>query len=227
LWGIEWPHAGEAWSAGWGTAEAQWNFSIRPRIARFLPAGTVLEIATGYGRWTHFLLRECSQFTGIDLSPSAIEACRKRFPDVQFHLTDGMQLAATPNSVDFVFSFDSLVHVDASVMAAYIAEIDRCLRADGIAFMHHSNLGAVSGTDLSPQDRDPSVSADLVAQFAQQNSLHAITQEMINWGNQSHLIDCMTTLTRGGSRYDRPTVRIENPNFMREMELIQHVSAGY
>ena len=45
-------------------------------------------------------------------------------------------------SVDFAFSFDSLVHADAEVLDAYAAELARTLAPDGVAFIHHSNLGA-------------------------------------------------------------------------------------
>ena len=49
-------------------------------------------------------------------------------------------------SIDFAFSADSLVHADLDVIAAYLSELARTLRPNGVGFIHHSNLGAP--TDL-------------------------------------------------------------------------------
>lgn len=46
------------------------------------------------------------------------------------------------SSVDFAFSFDSLVYVEAEVLKGYLTELARVLKPDGVAFLHHSNLGA-------------------------------------------------------------------------------------
>ena len=44
-------------------------------------------------------------------------------------------------SIDFVFSFDSLVHVEADVLDAYLDQLARKLTPDGVGFIHHSNMG--------------------------------------------------------------------------------------
>jgi hypothetical protein len=44
-------------------------------------------------------------------------------------------------SVDFVYSFDSLVHADAGVLEGYLSQFPRILSETGVAFIHHSNLG--------------------------------------------------------------------------------------
>src|SRR6478672_13346534 len=51
----DWREAGEEWSQPWGNSAAQWAGTIFPRIRECLPAGTTLEIAPGFGRWTHYL----------------------------------------------------------------------------------------------------------------------------------------------------------------------------
>jgi hypothetical protein len=45
-------------------------------------------------------------------------------------------------SIDFVFSFDSLVHADSGTVRSYMLQIARKLRFSGTGFIHHSNLGA-------------------------------------------------------------------------------------
>jgi hypothetical protein len=46
----DWKEAGEEWSQPWGSSAAQWTGTIFPRIRQCLPAGTILEVAPGFGR---------------------------------------------------------------------------------------------------------------------------------------------------------------------------------
>src|SRR3954453_7559718 len=128
----------------WGGADAQWHFAVRPRVRAFLPAASILEIAPGFGRWTSYLLPACDRYVGVDLSPAAIAACRERFAHVdhaEFHVNDGTSLGVVgDSSVDFAFSFDSLVHVEPDAIAGYVAELARVLTPDGVALIHPSNL---------------------------------------------------------------------------------------
>ena len=141
----DWGEGGEPWSKPWGDATAQWFGCLYPRVRRFLPAETILEIAPGFGRWTEFLLGQCDTLIGVDVTPKCVEACRKRFsdrPQARFETNDGCSLPMVDDSsVDFAFSFDSLVHVEAEVLAGYLGELARVLRPEGVAFLHHSNYG--------------------------------------------------------------------------------------
>src|SRR5438105_36799 len=62
----DWKQAGEEWSEPWGTSDAQWNGTIFPRIRDWLPTGTILEIAPGFGRWTHFLKDYGDELWAVD-----------------------------------------------------------------------------------------------------------------------------------------------------------------
>src|SRR5436305_7678672 len=141
-----WPKAGEEWSTGWGGPDAQWHSTLLPRLRLFLPTSVILEIAPGYGRWTEYLLRCCDRYVGVDISAQGVEACRQRFAEVEhaeFHVGDGKSLSPIDDAtVELAFSFDSLVHVEEDVIAAYLNELARVLTADGVAFLHHSNLAA-------------------------------------------------------------------------------------
>jgi hypothetical protein len=65
-------------------------------------------------------------------------------------VNDGKSLAAVADdSIDFAFLFDSLVHVEMDLIEAYLHELSRKLSPDGIAFIHHSNLGEYSGIALN------------------------------------------------------------------------------
>jgi ubiquinone/menaquinone biosynthesis C-methylase UbiE len=121
-----WPQAGDEWSIPWGNARMQWYCSILPLIGAFVPTDTILEIAPGHGRWTAFLKDLCKRLIIVDLSESCIERCRQRFADcshISYFVNDGKSLEMVPDSsVDFIFSFDSLVHVEDTVLRAYVAE---------------------------------------------------------------------------------------------------------
>jgi hypothetical protein len=146
LWGKSdgWRDDGDKWSVKWGSTELEWWTSIFPRIRQFIPAPTILEIAPGFGRWTQFLKGFCEQLIAVDVSPACIERCKERFASdaqVRCFVNDGKSLAMVEDgSIDFAFSFDSLVHVEADVIAAYLNQLGKKLKPVGFAFLHHSNL---------------------------------------------------------------------------------------
>ncbi|MCO6451733.1 MAG: class I SAM-dependent methyltransferase, partial [Caldilineales bacterium] len=144
----DWSHAGDRWSAKWGGVDMQWFGTLLPRVHAFLPAGTILEIACGYGRWAQYLKDECQQLILVDLEEHCVEACQQRFADethIAYHVTDGKSLdMIADHSVDFAFSFDSLVHAESDVIEAYLRGLAQKLTVDGVGFIHHSNLGEFS-----------------------------------------------------------------------------------
>jgi len=160
----QWSDAGEEWSSDWGGSKAQWYGAILPRIHPYLPTGTILEIAPGYGRWTDHLKNHCEKLIIVDLAENCIEACQQRFasePKITCHVNDGKSLAMVPdNSIDFVFSFDSLVHAEADVIQSYLNQLATKLKPTGFGFLHHSNLGAYSRS-FSLEQKFPGIDADI------------------------------------------------------------------
>ena len=148
-----WEAEGDEWSVAWGGARAQWYGTIYPRLHRFLPVARILEIAPGHGRWSQFLLPNCNEYFGVDLSEKCIQACVRRFSAstrAHFIKNDGQSLEAIPDDyIDFVFSFDSLVHAEVDIIREYVWQICQKLTKSAVAFMHHSN--ALS-EDSDPQE---------------------------------------------------------------------------
>lgn len=216
----------------------QWYGTLLPRVHRFIPARTVVEIACGYGRWTEHLRGVAEHTIAVDLNENCVAACRERFAHdatVSCHVTDGRSLPMVPDgSADLVFSFDSLVHADRQVMDAYLAELTRILSPDGAAFLHHSNLGSTPlrnrlfGTGFAAtllkhlglierrlHWRDPTVSAAWVAAKAARYGLHCATQELFGWQTR-RLIDCISVVVRDATSHET-TVRVANRHFGDEM----------
>ena len=127
----DWSRSGEEWSAPWGGPSPQWYGCILPRIHRWVPAESMLEIAPGFGRWTQFLSPLARTLTIVDLSERCIAACRERFAErtnISYVVNDGRSLPGVADrSIDFAFTFDSLVHVEMDVVSAYIGELSRTL----------------------------------------------------------------------------------------------------
>ncbi len=214
-----WEKHGEEWSHLWGGSLNQWTKCIYPRISQYLPVKTTLEIGPGFGRWIRFLNAYCNNLIGVDLSEKCIDYCKEQFQDTVFYLNNGQSLdMIEDNSIDFVFSFDSLVHTEDSILKTYVLQIAKKLTKNGVSFLHHSNLGAYSETseDTTKQWRDPTMSAEKMQQYANEAGLKVTKQELITWNTEKTLIDCFSTLAREGELED-----LQNFNFMYEAERIK------
>src|SRR5436190_989 len=192
----DWSGAGDEWSGPWGTSTGEWYTTILPRIAAALPCQRILEIAPGFGRWTQFLLPLCDTYVGVDLSEECIKACRQRFegrPNAEWHVNDGRSLGVVDGrQFDFVFSFDSLVHADWDAVGHYVPQVVRLLAPGGLAFLHHSNLGAEPAAKVVGH-RSTDVSPERVRETAERVGGKVLVQERISW-TEDVLSDCFTLL---------------------------------
>ncbi len=226
----DWSGRGEEWSAPWGGSEPQWFGALFPRLHRILPAGAVLEIAPGFGRWTKFLLPLCDTYLGIDLSAQCVDACREVFAAAShatFAQNDGRVLDAAPAaSFDLVFSFDSLVHAEIDILEAYIPQILQKLTPAGVAFIHHSNFRDAGKNLLNPHSRATSGSAARVAQMVEQHAGKVLVQELVNWGDPV-LHDCITTFGNAAAYRDVTPAYLANPEFIAEASIIRRFHSHY
>jgi len=238
VWGRHnWSMNGDEWSNAWGGTTGMWYGVMLPRIHSWLPCRRLLEIAPGFGRWTQFLKDQATHLMAVDLVAECIEGCRERFSDsthIEFFVNDGRSLSMIADgSIDFAFSFDALVHVQADVMQAYVHELGKKLAPDGVAFIHHSNLSGISRVPLAlnwladkhwrlaklAPDlgwRDPSVSAPLVEQWCHDGGLVCRSQELVTWSSR-HLTDCFSVMTPVRSKWARPNTVVRNPHFRPQM----------
>ena len=70
-----------------------------------------------------------------------MEFCKKLFASyhhVRYITNNGMSLnEVEDNDVDFVWSYDSFVHMDKDTIGNYLGEIYRVLKPEGKAVIHH------------------------------------------------------------------------------------------
>ncbi len=250
----DWKHQGREWSKDWGGVEMQWYASIYPRIHAFIPTSCILEIGPGFGRWTHFLKNLCDRLIVVDLSKKCIRSCQHRFrhcSHISYHINDGLSLdEVVDGSVDFVFSFDSLVHVEMDVIEVYLKQLALKLTPNGVGFIHHSNMTEYA-TYFSILKKIPkgkiidllsklriierkshwrafSMSADKFTRIASDAGLQCISQEIVNWKTSpKRLIDCLSVFTIKGSNWERPNQLIRNDGFMIEAKYLSKLSKLY
>lgn len=237
----DWSQRGDEWSKWWGDTPAFWFSAVLPRIHAMVPTGTILEIAPGYGRWTQYLHGLCERLMLVDLAENCIENCRRRFAEVshiKYHVNDGRSLDMIEDaSLDFVFSFDSLVHAGSDVLGSYLAQLATKLKPDGVGFIHHSNAGALKPFNALSRRipaqlygrlmrrgiavnltawRDESMTAALFRAQCEEAGMRAVSQELVSWEFGGYMIDCFSVFTRQGSRWDRPTRIVRHPTFVAD-----------
>lgn len=232
----QWPEEGDEWSAEWGGTPYLWYGTIFPRIMGFVPADHILEIAPGFGRCTQFLLSLCNELTLVDLAENCIEACRKRFESysrVKYFVNDGKSLdMIEDDSVDFVFSWDSLVHAESDVLQAYVKQLSLKLRPGGCGFIHHSNMASFKNPEtgeLTIENRHwraTSMSAELFREYCRDAGLTCLSQEIANWG-EAGFTDCFSLFTRERVKTERETVIFENADFMKEAYRMKKMAELY
>jgi SAM-dependent methyltransferase len=245
-----WKNQGDEWSSGWGGVDMQWFGMLLPRIHRFLPTGTILEIAVGQGRWTQYLLPLCKSFLGVDLAEKCIQLCEERFKtskNASFYFNDGKSLDMIENnSIDFVFSFDSLVHCEEDVIDSYLEQLSKKLKADGIGFIHHSNMEEYSSyfkmismiprgarllswiglIEFKEHLRAHSMSAKKFQLLCNKHNLECISQEIVNWDSK-RLIDCISMFCKKGSKWSRSNRVLKNNELMADRKRLGALSNLY
>ena len=239
VWGeYDWSRRGDEWSRFWGGPDYHWWGMVYPRLREFLPAGTILEIAPGYGRWTHYLVHLCERLVGVDVAANCVEACRERFagvPHASFHKNDGLTLDMFGDGeADFAVSIDSLVHCDGDIVQSYVRELARKLSPDGVAFLHHSNLEQyldhATGELPFPNSgwRGKNMSARLFVEYCDEAGLVCIGQELVRWrAEEDWFRDCFSMLTRPGSRFEREHQVLENEDYMAQATGMAKVARFY
>lgn len=230
-----WPKEGDEWSEGWGGTPSLWYGTILPRIHSILPADHILEIAPGYGRCTQYLLAHCNRLTVVDLLEQCVESCKRRFAShdhLRYFVNDGRSLDMIDDgSIDFVFSWDSLVHAEGDAVCAYIAQLKKKMRPGGVGFIHHSNLGAfrdpITG-NINVENRrwrGKSMSAELFRQSCAENGICCLAQEIVGWGG-TVLSDCFSLFLNVAPSSSAVAIS-ENPTFMNEAQSMRRLSEIY
>jgi SAM-dependent methyltransferase len=181
--------------------ESQWIHLIAPHLGHFDLSRT-LELAPGHGRNSAMLAPLARELHLVDVNQTCIDACRARFGErwqgcrFHYYVNDGSSLPVPAEVATFIYSFDSVVHFDKSVVSEYFKEFRRVLVPGGGGLIHHSNYGEFaphSDWATNPGGRSD-VSAALVAEYCKTLGLEIIEQHMHGKQQGRHMdrLDCLT-----------------------------------
>ena len=231
---FDWKDRGEHWCAGFGGPDIAWENAILPRIRAFVPTGHVLELGPGYGVWTERLRPLCARMTLVDLAPNCIAACRKQFgkANMSYHTNNGRSLSMVePGSIDFVFSFNSLVHADHEVMREYIHQLGTKMKPGAFGFIHHSNLGEYE-TEIGTMERGNEhwrgrdMTGEKLRDDCRAAGLVCVHQEIIPWGSH-RFIDAISLFARPLPGQSLPEEVHRNPDFWHQARAGDHAAGAW
>lgn len=141
-----WPKDGDEWDAfarRSGTPYESWKDSL---CRAFLfphvrPGVAAMEIGPGHGRWTAVLAPRVGRLTVVDISERCLSYCKERFkdrPNIEYVLAGGgRRLEGAPEQIDFLWSFDTFVHIEEPETEAYLGHFQRVMRRGAMGVVHH------------------------------------------------------------------------------------------
>ena len=103
------------------------------------------------------------------------------------------------NSKDFVFSFDSFVHMDEEVISSYLGEISRVLKSKGYCWIHHSNLSMGNDNNFKNIAGRSNMDLGKFKSLTFNRQLNVVSQELIKWdaeGNPDWLSDGLSLIQK-------------------------------
>ena len=111
---------------------------LRPYVS---PETTVVEIGPGGGRWTRYML-DAKQIYAVDYHQELLDELKSNIDSVKivFLKNDGDNFPNVPNeSVDFVFSFGTFVHLDIDIIDRYLQNIKSLLKPESNVVLQYSD----------------------------------------------------------------------------------------
>lgn len=104
------------------------------RVAPLSRGKRILDIGVGGGRTVEALRDISTDYLGIDYSQDMVDACRQRFPGVQFELADARAMPAVADNSVFlaVFSCNGIGMVSHADRLQILREVRRVLQPGGI-----------------------------------------------------------------------------------------------
>ena len=110
------------------------------------PGSAILDLGVGGGRTTSYLANRASRYVGVDYAAAMVEACKAKFPGLEFVVADAANLSAFPDaSFDaVVFAFNGIDYVlPEQSRRSCFGHIQRVLRAKGVLIFSSHNARAV------------------------------------------------------------------------------------
>ena len=110
------------------------------------PGATVLDLGVGGGRTAGPLSKIAGRYIGIDYSQAMVEACRARYPQLEFRHGDATDLSQFQDGLfdAAVFSFNGIDYIrDDEGRAKCLSEVARVLKPGGVFVASSHNARAI------------------------------------------------------------------------------------
>jgi SAM-dependent methyltransferase len=122
------------------------------------PDHIAVDIGCGGGRWTRYLLGFKTVYA-VDYYEQLLSEFRKtfsRYKHVKPIKNSGTDFpGVAPQSVDYVFSFGCLGHINQTLIDGYLAHIKQILKRGGNVVIHYSDKNKVMAQDRGFSDNTP------------------------------------------------------------------------
>ena len=131
VYGLQW---GDPEVDAWLRPVLDW---IYPQLG---PEKVVVEIGCGGGRWSRYFQHVKLAYL-VDATPKAEALIRQHCTCSSFFYllsSDGHLPEISDGSVDYVFTFDVFVHFERGLFDAYLKEIARVMKPNGVLHLHHA-----------------------------------------------------------------------------------------
>jgi SAM-dependent methyltransferase len=155
---------------------------------RHLPPGArVLDLGVGTGRTTERLAANATRYVGLDFAPPMVDACRKRFPHLEFVCGDASDLQQfADDSFDVVvFSFNGIdcLHPDAARFRC-IRSIRRVLAPGGVLLLSEHNPLVLVSRPRPVLGVPPKLAAARLARAARESLANVVRLVRSNRGSR-------------------------------------------
>lgn len=127
---------------------------------------TALEIGPGGGRWTRYML-DVERLYAIDYHQEILDELRSNFirKNITFVKNNGIDFPGVPSeSVDFIFSFGTFVHLDVEIIDQYLKNMKALLKPDSNVVIQYSDKSKPLGmSNQGFSQNDPETMRRLVS----------------------------------------------------------------
>lgn len=110
-------------------------------IQHLVPGKIILDAACGEGYGTDMIAKDAHQIYGIDIDKVTIEHAQKQYikANLEFLVGSIEKLPFEDGFFDIVVSFETIEHVDEKIQNAFLKEIKRVLKEDGLLIISTPN----------------------------------------------------------------------------------------
>lgn len=159
----------------------------------------IIELAVGRGRHVKMYEPKAKHIVVVDILQKNIDYCMERYKDskkIDYYCNNGYNLQKL-NSSEYtaLFCYDAMVHFEMMDIFEYLKDINRVLRPNGMALLHHSNnTSDYRGSFSNATGGRNYMSKDLFAYLSYRAGFDVVEQKVIDWGVKD--LDCVTLLKK-------------------------------